>query len=203
MRTVTIFCDADHSSRACPRFRFVELNQIVMKDSIQRVSTLQQLLDYDTGKFTSAEIQLLRTLPRWMQLSNSLKLDAVLQKYQSYVQQHIEKLEGFIKEEGINALRLNNRVMQALVDETEEKLRDCADPEVRDACLLAAIQTINHYKISIYGTAAAFAHALGMDAYSALFREAEVNEKQIDDRLSQLAEHEINPRAKTPVVSLG
>jgi hypothetical protein len=29
--------------------------------------------------------------------------------------------------------------------------------------------------------------------------EAEVNEKQIDDRLSQLAEHEINIKAKAPI----
>ena len=73
---------------------------------------------------------------------------------------------------------------------------NCTDAEVKDACLLACIQAINHFKISMYGTAAAFANALDMEKQAAIFHEAEVNEKQIDDRLSQLAEHEINIRAK-------
>ena len=57
----------------------------------------------------------------------------------------------------------------------------------------------NHFKISTYGTAAAFANALNMEKQASVFHEAEVNEKQIDDRLSQLAEHEINIKAKAPI----
>ena len=36
-----------------------------------------------------------------------------------------------------------------------------------------------------------------MEKQAAVFHEAEVKEKQIDDRLSQLAEHEINIKART------
>ena len=39
-----------------------------------------------------------------------------------------------------------------------------------------------------------------MEKFAGVFHEAEVNEKQIDDRLSQLAEHEINFKAKAPIV---
>ena len=42
--------------------------------------------------------------------------------------------------------------------------------------------------------------ALGMEKQAAIFHEAEINEKQIDDRLSQLAEYEINMKARTPIV---
>ena len=90
--------------------------------------------------------------------------------------------------------------MRAFIEEVEEKLSNCSDSEVKDACLLASIQAINHFKISTYGTAAAFANALGMEKQAAIFHEVEVNEKQIDDRLSQLAEHEINIKAKTPIL---
>ena len=88
--------------------------------------------------------------------------------------------------------------MQAFIEEAGEKLNTCRDVAVKDACLLASIQVISHYKISTYGTAAAFAKALGMDHPSAVFHEAEINEKQIDDRLTQLAEHEININARAP-----
>ncbi len=87
--------------------------------------------------------------------------------------------------------------------DTNEKLLMCADAEVTDACLLASVQMINHFKISAYGTAAAFANTLGMDAAAIFFHKAEVHEKQIDDRLTQLAQYEINFRAKSPIVLPG
>jgi hypothetical protein len=41
---------------------------------------------------------------------------------------------------------------------------------------------------------------LNLEKFASVFHEAEINEKQIDDRLSQLAEHEINARAKAPIL---
>ena len=82
--------------------------------------------------------------------------------------------------------------MHAFIAEAEEKMNNCFDFSIRDACILASVQNINHFKISSYGTAAAFANTLGMAKTAVLFHECEVSEKQIDDRLSQLAEHEIN-----------
>lgn len=115
----------------------------------------------------------------------------------------LHNLLDFYEEEKIVSLSLTNRVMKAFIEEAEEKLANCTDAEIKDACLLACIQAINHFKISTYRTAAAFANALGMEKQATFFHEAEVNEKQIDDRLSQLAEHEINIKAKTPIVLPG
>lgn len=174
-----------------------------MTDTNHRITTLHNLLDYDAGKFTSAEIQLKNSLPEWIAMAQSLKLKTVLQKYLDFIQRHVENLGTFYELEKMDALSITNRIMHAFIEETEEKLKSCADAEVKDACLLACIQAINHFKISVYGTAAAFAKELGMEKQSAVFHEAEINEKQIDDRLSQLAEHEINIRAKTPIVLPG
>jgi ferritin-like metal-binding protein YciE len=172
-----------------------------MKESnIQPIATLHHLLDFDLSRFCSAEIQLKNILPEWINKANALKLKDVLYRYQDYVLKHAEKLEKFVEEEGITSLILKNPVMNAFIEETEEKLFNCSDAEVKDACLLASIQSINHYKISTYGTAAAFAKALGMEKTAAVFHEAEVNEKQIDDRLTQLANFEINTKAKSPIL---
>ena len=174
-----------------------------MAENNQTITTLHNLLDYDASKFTSAEIQLKNSLPEWINKASSLQLKTVLQKYLGFVQQHVQKMEGFFEQEKINSFSLTNRVMRAFIEEAEEKLSNCTDAEVKDACLLACIQAINHFKISTYGTAAAFANALDMEKHAAVFHEAEVNEKQIDDRLSQLAEHEINIKAKTLIVLPG
>jgi ferritin-like metal-binding protein YciE len=171
-----------------------------MAKNNQTITTLHHLLDYDARKFTSAEIQLKNSLPHWIAAAGSLKLKTVLQKYLDFVDKHIQSMEGFFEEENIGSRALTNQVMQAFIEEANEKLNTCTDAEVKDACLLACIQAINHFKISRYGTAAAFANALGMQKQAAVFHEAEISEKQIDDRLSQLAEFEINIKARTPIV---
>jgi ferritin-like metal-binding protein YciE len=174
-----------------------------MKENTHAITTLHNLLDYDAAKFTSAEVQLQQVLPEWINKASTLKLKNVLQRYLDFVQQHILKMEQFFDEEKITALSLTNRVMHAFIEDAEEKLSYCSDAATKDACLLASVQAINHFKISIYGTATAFANALDMQKHAAIFHEAEINEKQIDDRLSQLAEHEINLTARTPIVLPG
>lgn len=168
-------------------------------ENIQPIVTLHNLLDYDADRFTSAEIQLKNILPEWINKAQSMQLKSVLQKYLDFVEQHAKKLGDFYEEEKITSLSLHNRVMEAFIEDTNERLSACNNIQVKDACLLASLQTINHYKISTYGTAAAFANTLDMQKAAALFHEAEINEKHIDDRLSQLAEFEINGKAKTPI----
>jgi hypothetical protein len=171
-----------------------------MTDNYNNINTLHNLLDYDIRKFTIAEIQLQKILRAWINKAGSLKLKTVLQKYQDAVEKHIQKMQGFYEEEGIASISLFNRVMQAFIDETEEKLNYCSDAAIKDACILASVQTINHFKISTYGTARAFSNALGLERIAHVFHEAETTEKKIDDRLTQLAEHEINIEARAPIV---
>jgi ferritin-like metal-binding protein YciE len=174
-----------------------------MEQNNQPIATLHQLLDYEASKFNVAEVQLRNKLEEWISQAGSAQLRTVLQKYLGFVQQHVQKLESFVEEEKISSLSIADRVMQAFIENTDERMKCCVDTEVKDACLLACIQAINHFKISGYGTAAAFAKTLDMFKAENVFHEIEINEKQIDDRLSQLAEYEINGKAKSPVVVAG
>ncbi len=162
------------------------------------ISTLHQLLDHDACKFVSAEVILRNALPVWITRCGSLNLKIVLQKYHDEVEAHLVRLEDFIAAERINSLTLVNGIMEAYVADINNKMHLCGDSEVRDAVLLAGIQLINHYKIGIYGTAAAYARALDMEPAAALFYGCEADEKQIDSRLSQLAEFDINKKARSP-----
>lgn len=174
-----------------------------MKQELTTITTLHNLLDHEASKFSSAEIQLNNVLPQWISKASSVKLKTVLQKYRDDIGEHLNNLEGFVSSERLTSLSLINHIMSAYIQDTNEKLLLCADAEVTDACLLASVQMINHFKISAYGTSAAFANALGMESAAIFFHKAEVHEKQIDDRLTQLAEYEINSRAKSPIVLPG
>lgn len=174
-----------------------------MKQELTSISTLHDLLDFEASKFSSAEVQLNNVLPQWINKANSIKLKTVLQKYLDDIGTHLANLQEFVSAEKLTSLSLTNRIMKAYIDDTNDKLQLCTDLEVTDACLLASIQMINHFKISAYGTAAAFSNTLGMDTAAHFFHAAEVHEKQIDDRLTQLAQYEINFRAKSPIVLPG
>jgi ferritin-like metal-binding protein YciE len=169
-----------------------------MSEKNHQITTLQHLLDYDVHKFIDAEKQLQKSLPDWINHAGSLKLKTVLQKYLHFVENHLENLGMFFKSTTESKLIVDG-VMDSFIKDTNHKLSICTDAEIKDACLLACIQYINHYKISAFGTAAAFANTLGLLEQATLFHEAEVTEKQIDDRLSQLAEYEINLKARTPI----
>jgi ferritin-like metal-binding protein YciE len=164
---------------------------------MHQTNTLHQLLDQEISRFIGAEEQLLRTLPIWVQQAKSVKLKNLITMYHDQVKNHINRLIVFLKEEAITSFPFQHAIMNAFVVDTEDKIKQCTDFNVRDASLLASIQNINHYKIGTYGTAAAFAHTIGKERIAVLFYECEQNEKHVDKMLSVLAETEINKMALT------
>jgi len=163
------------------------------------INTIHNLIDYQISKFLSTEVELKNTLPKWINEASSLQLKTVLQKYIGFINQHIKAIEDFITEEQIVMVPSSDPIMLAFINQTDECLSYCKNAEIKDACLLASIQGINHYKISIYGTASSFADLLELTKFAAILHEADINEKHIDDRLTQLAKYEINNKAKSPI----
>jgi ferritin-like metal-binding protein YciE len=162
---------------------------------INCIQTFHQLLNNRIRQFTISEVTLQQALTGWIKTASSVALKNTLQRYFDHVKTHVQKLELFFEEESLQYVSLRSRVMEALVDDVNETLTNCTEASIRDAALIAGVQHINHMKIAAYGTATAFANTLAKPKTAYLFHEFEVNEKQIDDRLSQLAEHEINKKA--------
>jgi ferritin-like metal-binding protein YciE len=172
--------------------------QLVMKNKMECINTLHDLLDYDLPRFVNGEMHLKNILTSWIGSAGSLSLKTILQKYLELVSEHIQKMKEFLVEEAVNTQHLNNSIMAAIIEEADEKSSACSDPQVRDACILSSVQLINHFKICTYRTAVAFATRVGIQTYALIFREMENNEKEIDRRLTALAAQEINARANTP-----
>jgi ferritin-like metal-binding protein YciE len=174
-----------------------------MTNEMYNLTTLHNLVDYDARKLASAETQVESILHDWITKAGALPLKTELLQYLAIVKQHTQRLVDFLNEENIQVLSRINPVMQAYIAEAREQLCNCMDAELVDASLLASVQGINHYKISMYGTAAAFSKSLGNSKAANLFHDALLNEKEVDERLSRLAEQEINARATAPVVLRG
>ena len=68
------------------------------------------------------------------------------------------------------------------------------EEDTKDAAIIAAAQRVEHYEISGYGTARTYANLLGENEAVELLEETLEEEKETDQKLTQLAE-EINVEA--------
>lgn len=169
-------------------------------ETSKNIDCLRKLLDEDINRLMSAEAQLKSNLVGWISKDCTLPLRTLVYRYIEMIERHLEVINTFCQTEQLQSIISNNRIMIAMTTELGEKLKTCSCPPVKDACLLAGIQTINHFKISAYGTAAAFAEAIGLKDMAGIFRQAEEDEKKIDEELSHLAANDVNPKALAPVL---
>jgi ferritin-like metal-binding protein YciE len=85
--------------------------------------------------------------------------------------------------------------IEGLLEEAKEIMEEAEDPDTRDAGMLAAAQSVEHYEIARYGTLIAWAEELGMNEAASLLEETLAEEKKADKLLSQLAEGKLNREA--------
>lgn len=162
--------------------------------------TLNDLMTNDSKVMINGELELKPAIAEWINIASSLKLKNILHYYHQFIEHHIDNLESCFTNGKLNGLAYTDLAMKSLIQMTNEKLEKCSDPEIKDACLLASVQKIIHHKICFYGTAMAYAKALESEKYQSVFMEADNDEKQIDKRLTELAEKEINVIAKAPIL---
>jgi ferritin-like metal-binding protein YciE len=84
--------------------------------------------------------------------------------------------------------------MEGLVKEGSEIIKEDFSDEVKDAGIIGAAQRVEHYEIAAYGTVRAFAELLGENEHVSLLEETLNEEKETDEKLTQLAE-EVNASA--------
>jgi hypothetical protein len=90
------------------------------------------------------------------------------------------------------------KAMEGLVKEGDALLKEDMEPAVMDAAIIAAAQKIEHYEISSYGTARAFALQLQLNKVADLLEQTLKEEYEADDLLTTLALSDVNLTAEMP-----
>lgn len=160
----------------------------------QSMKSLADLYDHMLRDVYHAEKQVLKQLPKWTRAVTDADLKSLLEAEKAGVATRIETLEA-----GFEALDKRPRgipceAMIGLVEEASEVLED-AEEEAINAGVLAAYQAIKHYEITRFGTLGAWANRLGDLTIAARFGKTVEEAKALDERMSELAEREINPDA--------
>lgn len=82
-----------------------------------------------------------------------------------------------------------------MIREAEELLNEVDEGPLRDAALVAAAQKVEHYEIASYGTLCEIARSLGHEEAAKILEETLNEEKETDQKLTRLAESDINEKA--------
>jgi ferritin-like metal-binding protein YciE len=108
---------------------------------------------------------------------------------------HRRGVERILAKLGVSPTEHEDQSMHALIDETAKMIGMTERGPLRDAALIASAQRIEHYEIAVYGTLATYAKLLGEDDDKQALADIMEEEKDADEKLSELADGVINPTA--------
>ena len=151
---------------------------------------LEQLRDmYD------AEQRLVKALPKMAKAASSAALREGFEAHLEQTKNHVTRLEQVFQQMGEKAKTETCPAMKGLIEEGDEIMSAGGDDEARDAGLIAAAQKVEHYEIASYGTLCTWAQQLGKQSAVSLLHQTLEEEKATDEKLTHLAEAQINAEA--------
>jgi ferritin-like metal-binding protein YciE len=166
------------------------------------LESLKELYVDELRDLYSAENQLLKALPKMAKAATAKSLKSGFLKHLEQTKGHVERLETIFKQLGESPRGKTCKAMEGLVKEGDEMIKQSAEPEVKDAGLIAAAQRVEHYEMAGYGCVRNYARLLGDRKAAALLGETLKEEGQTDKDLTKLASS-INVSAEHPAGTRG
>jgi ferritin-like metal-binding protein YciE len=156
---------------------------------------LKELYIDELRDIYNAETQLVKALPKMAKASTSDELRSGFESHLEQTRGHVERLEEIFEALDEKSTGKKCAGMAGLVKEGEEIMDEDFEDEVMDAALISAAQRVEHYEIAAYGCVRSWAELLGETEAAALLEKTLEEEKETDQKLTELSE-EINVEAK-------
>src|SRR6266576_2910498 len=147
---------------------------------------LRELFFEQLADVYDAEKQLLKALPKMAGNASSSELESAFREHLDQTETQIERLEEVFEILGKQPKGKKCEAMAGLIAEAKEMMEE-SEANVKDAALIAAAQKVEHYEIASYGCLRTWADLLEMDQASTLLQETLDEEKETDEKLTDLA----------------
>ena len=161
------------------------------------INTLHELYIHEISDLLDANKQTKPMHQKMLDLASAPSLKAALSDAINGIEKGVGALEELRNRHIKQDTNSTCKGMQGLVKEAEAHCiyQSFGNSSVRDACIISQAQRMNHYALAGYGTAAAFAKSLGHTEDVAVLRTHLDNIYSGDERLTRIAEGEINQDA--------
>lgn len=151
-------------------------------------NTLKQLFVDELRDIYDAEKQLIKALPKMAKAATSEDLRTGFEEHLEQTREHARRLEQIFSALGEKPTGKKCKAMQGLVEEGSEMIEEDFSGEVKDAGLISAAQRVEHYEIAAYGTVRTYATILEEQDAVGLLEKTLEEEKETDQKLTELAE---------------
>jgi ferritin-like metal-binding protein YciE len=151
-------------------------------------SELKELYIDELKDIYSAETQLVKALPKMAKAASSDELRSGFEEHLEQTKGHVARLEQIFKALGEKPTGKKCKGMEGLIEEGSEAAGEDYEGDVKDQALIGAAQRVEHYEIAAYGTVRAMAEKLGEDQAVELLGETLEEEKETDEKLTELAD---------------
>jgi ferritin-like metal-binding protein YciE len=158
-------------------------------------SNLRDALVDEIKDIYNAEKQIVKALPKMVKGATSEELRDAFESHLEETQNQVTRLERVFELLDEKPRGKHCAGMAGILEEGSETLEEDAEDSVMDAKLIAGAQRVEHYEITAYGTAIAWAEALGLTEVAGVLGESLAEEKAADEKLSAIAESGINDAA--------
>lgn len=165
---------------------------------MSKPESLQDLYTHELKDLWSANDQMQRLVQKIADKPSSGKLKSLLTKSEKSIAEHTGLLKELLTTHDVDVSKEHCKGMEGLVSESRKHILEEGPDSgpLLDAVIVAQYQRMTHYGIAGFGTAAAYADALGhKDDYAKLQR-ATMEIYGGDEYATLLAETSVNLKAK-------
>lgn len=159
------------------------------------LDNLEALLVEQLKDIYYAEKQLVAALPKMAKAAHSKDLKDAFTEHATQTEEHVSRLEQAFEALGVPAKAKKCPAIEGLIEEAAEMMEEDGTPAVLDAGLIASAQRVEHYEIAAYGTARAFAEALGHEEVVTLLETTLDEEDAADQLLTEVTQSSVLPAA--------
>jgi len=161
------------------------------------LNSLRDLYIEELKDLYSAENQLVKALPKMAKAATAKTLKSGFEKHLRETKEHVDRLKKIFSDMNTSPGNKKCQAMEGLIAEGEDIIQEDAEPEVRDAALIAAAQRVEHYEIAGYGCVRTYANLLGDKRAAKTLQKTLDEEGATDEKLTELAQR-INVQAESP-----
>ncbi|MBA2423129.1 MAG: ferritin-like domain-containing protein [Chitinophagales bacterium] len=159
----------------------------------EQKSLLQEFFIDSLKDIYWAEKHLTKVLPKMQRAATTEELKDLLEEHLDVTIEQISRLEQIFEMLGKKAQAKKCEAMEGITKEGEGVIEDTEDESMtRDVGIIMSAQKVEHYEIASYGSLAQLAKTLGLEEISGLLEETLAEEKEADEKLTMIAEENIN-----------
>ena len=170
--------------------------------SEQENSQLEKLFTDSLKDIYWAEKQLTKTLPKMKKAATTDELKSAIEEHLAQTEGHVKRLEQVFDMCGKKVQAKKCDAMEGLIKEGDSIVEETQSGSMtRDAGIIMAAQKVEHYEIATYGSLVQIAKTLGMNDAAEVLHLTLDEEKQADEKLTEVAEWHVNQAAEKEAIN--